>query len=426
MKKILTISLCVICISSGLVLADCPDGDLTGDCVVNLEDLAQMASDWLGQGVIPYSQLTRADIAGMEAQMSTEIIDASNGNEFMPGTYFVYKTDAGRFGKFMVENYEPAENHRLTIRWVTYNADGTVYSQGKRLVIRGTWLCDLDEGLEIVTGADWYWAIQSSTVRRLSPQNGAKFKLMHRAIAPAGMVWVYFDEWSARGYEGYISKYETTNAQYCEFLNAAKASGDITVSGNNVLGANGSNIGDDFVGQYYYNLAGPGYTGAGATNGGAARINYTGGVFTVDSGFENHPVTYVSWYGATAFAEYYGCTLPTEWQWQAVADYDGSYNYGCGTTINNSIANYFSSTHPDGTTAVGAFGTYGYGMADMAGNVWEWTSSCYYSDCRSSYRVLRGGSWEYGATSCLTVCRNYDALSYRGDNYGFRLVLDLE
>ncbi|RKY24990.1 MAG: hypothetical protein DRP62_02435 [Planctomycetota bacterium] len=97
---------------------------------------------------MPYSELRRAHIAAMEAGMSTASIDSSDGNEFMPGTYFIYKTDEGRFGKFMVENYEPDENHCLIIRWVTYNADGSVYSSGDRLVIRVSWYCDLDEGLE--------------------------------------------------------------------------------------------------------------------------------------------------------------------------------------------------------------------------------------------------------------------------------------
>jgi formylglycine-generating enzyme required for sulfatase activity len=129
----------------------------------------------------------------------------------------------------------------------------------------------------------------------------------------------------------------------------------------------------------------------GAINGGATRINYSGGVFSVYSGFENHPVTYVSWYGATAFCNYYGYRLPTEWEWQAVADYDGNYTYGCGTSINNSIANYAGSTHPYGTTIVGAFGAYGYGMCDMAGNVWEWTSSIYSGSCGT-----RGGCWNIG------------------------------
>ena len=104
-----------------------------------------------------------------------------------------------------------------------------------------------------------------------------------------------------------------------------------------------------------------------------------------------------------------------------MADYTGSYLYGCGTTINTSIANYFNSTHPYGTTAGGAFGTYGYGMADMAGNVWEWTSSCYYSDCSGCYRVLRGGGWYFDDYGCAVSYR----LNYYPDfmylTFGFRV-----
>jgi len=98
-----------------------------------------------------------------------------------------------------------------------------------------------------------------------------------------------------------------------------------------------------------------------------------------------------------------------------VADYDGSYTFGCGMTINNSIANYTISLHPHGTTEVGAFGTYGYEMADMAGNVWEWTSS------RSGYLVVRGGSWASPADFCSVSYRTsyteYQMLSY----FGFRV-----
>ena len=241
--------------------------------------------------------------------------------------------------------------------------------------------------------------------------------------APSGMVWVYIDDPGVSGHEGFsgqMSKYETTNAQYCQYLNAAKASNAITVSGNYVVGTSGP-----YSGQNYYNLAGSGVTYDGATNGGAARINWTGSSFTVDGGFDNHPVTYVSWYGSTAFANYYGWRLPTEWEWQAVADYNGSYNYGCGTTINNSIANYRESTHPYGTTAVGVFGTYGYGMCDMAGNVWEWTDSCYYAGCSPDYRVLRGGGWHFFVSYCSVSSRSYN---YPFDTHflmGFRVCRNL-
>ena len=243
-------------------------------------------------------------------------------------------------------------------------------------------------------------------------------------VEPAGMVFVSINDPGVSGHEGFngeMSKYETTNAQYCEYLNAALASGDIYVDGSYVKGANGSNSGTDFVGETYYNLDGSGYTYNGATNGGAARINYSGGIFTVDIGFETHPVTYVSWYGSTAFAAYYSWRLPTEWEWQAVADYDGSYTYGHGPgTITNSLANYRDSTHPDGTTVVGVYGSiHGYGMSDMAGNVWEWTSSLY--DPAYSYRVIRGGSWHLYDTYC-TVSSRYDSNPFSTYYYvGFRV-----
>jgi formylglycine-generating enzyme required for sulfatase activity len=265
-------------------------------------------------------------------------------------------------------------------------------------LLAGQWLADYDSNDLAAMALEW----------------------LTEGTAEPDITWVYIDDPGVSGHEGFtgqMSKYETTNAQYCEFLNAALASGDITVSGNYVYGANGSNSGADFVGQGYYNLAGSGDTYDGATDGGAARINWTGSSFTVDAGFENHPVTYVNWYGSTAFAGYYGWRLPTEWEWRAVADYTGSFVYGCGTTITNSMANYYGSAHPNGTTVVGAFGTYGYGMCDMAGNVWEWTDSIY-----SGCRVIRGGSWSHDDDYCSVS----DWLSgrnplYSSDFLGFRV-----
>ena len=230
---------------------------------------------------------------------------------------------------------------------------------------------------------------------------------------PPAMTWVTITDPGVAGYErfyGQMSKYETTNAQYAQYLNQALASGDVSVDvyevapnlfWDVVVGNTGP-----YSGQLYYSLDGPGLHTDGVSGGGASRINFSGGTFTVEASFEDHPVTYVSWYGAMAFAHYYGWRLPTEWEWQAVADFDGSYTYGCGTTIDNDRANYRGSTHPDGTTPVGAFGTYGYGMADMAGNIREWTSSLYSPD--ESERVLRGGSWSSYDSYC--------SVTYRGSN----------
>ena len=91
--------------------------------------------------------------------------------------------------------------------------------------------------------------------------------------------------------------------------------------------------------------------------------------------------------------------LPTEWEWQAVADFNGIYNYGCGKTINQSKANYYLGSgnycNPLGlsnipyTSPVGYYPAYGYGMCDMAGNIWEWTSTG-----SSGYHILRSGPEE--------------------------------
>jgi hypothetical protein len=238
----------------------------------------------------------------------------------------------------------------------------------------------------------------------------------HLTCEPGPNTPLVFADINDPGFFGQMSRYEVTNTQYCHFLNAALASGDITVNGTDVYGAGGSNSGADSVAQRYYRGDGSGYTGYGASNGGAARIHYGGGAFSVDEGFGNHPVTYVSWYGAMAFADYYGYSLPTEDQWQAVADYDGTYIYGCGATIDPSIANYRASEHPDGTIPVGSFGLYGHGMGDMAGNVWEWTSSG--SD---SSRIFRGGSLGSIDSDCAVSVRG-DGIPYA--NYydtGFRV-----
>jgi len=66
---------------------------------------------------------------------------------------------------------------------------------------------------------------------------------------PNNLTWVYINE---PNFTGYMSKYETTNTQYCVYLNAALASGDIYVSGNRVYGSNGSNGGEDFVDEIYF------------------------------------------------------------------------------------------------------------------------------------------------------------------------------
>ncbi|MBN2018741.1 MAG: formylglycine-generating enzyme family protein [Sedimentisphaerales bacterium] len=137
---------------------------------------------------------------------------------------------------------------------------------------------------------------------------------------------------------------------------------------------------------------------------------------------DNHPIVDVSWYGAKAFCDYYGYRLPTEWEWQAVADYHGSYTYGCGTTIDSSKANYDSnnpinlSDYPY-TTPVDYYPFYGYGMNDISGNAWEWTSSIK-SDGKY---VLRGGSFLSSDNYCQVSMKVFNTPTTCNFDKGFRV-----
>jgi formylglycine-generating enzyme required for sulfatase activity len=140
----------------------------------------------------------------------------------------------------------------------------------------------------------------------------------------------------------------------------------------------------------------------------------------------NHPVVEVSWYGATAFCNYYGYRLPTEWEWQTVADYDGSYIYGCGLTIDHSKANY-DRDNPLGlssepyTSPVNHYSSYGYGLKGMTGNAMEWTSSCYYAGCSPDDRVIRGGSWTRDEDECTVSYQSNKSRADTRSYIGFRV-----
>lgn len=145
----------------------------------------------------------------------------------------------------------------------------------------------------------------------------------------------------------------------------------------------------------------------------------------------DHPVVHVSWADAVAFCEWAGGRLPSEAEWERAARGgldQRRYPWGDELTPDGEHrCNIWQGAFPvknteadgyRGTAPVRSYPPNGFGLYEVVGNVWEWTS-----DLWGTNRVMRGGSYLCHASYCNRYrvgARSSNEASSSSGNHGFR------
>ena len=227
---------------------------------------------------------------------------------------------------------------------------------------------------------------------------------------------------------------DVTVSQYTDFLNSALAEGYVKVDGEQVVGFY---PGDEFRGVKHEERIEAGDWLFIPLNDPSQRVKFDGSTFTVQTGYENHPMTMVSWFGAWGYCRYYGTRLPTEMEWEKAARGTDERSFPWGNEMQRENANFYSSRDPfedmssfgSRTSPVGFYNgknydgyqtldsTSPYGLYDMAGNVWQWTGNIYEG---MHYRFMRGGSKDTYDMDLRLWVRNNATPTYYSPGVGFR------
>jgi len=258
------------------------------------------------------------------------------------------------------------------------------------------------------------------------------------AVIPAGeFLSGQFNETVVISYDYEIMITDVTTAQYVNFLNAALADGTLKVDGDDIVGYY---PGDVFHGVKHEIEVSPGEYIYIPLNDPASRFSFDGTKFTAEPGYENHPMTNVSWFGAWGYCGYNIYRLPTEFEWEKAArGSSDSRPFPWGEEIARNNANFYSSRDPfedmktfgSRTSPVGFYNgqvydgyqsldsASPYGLYDMSGNVWQWTGNVYEGQ---HYRYMRGGSKDTYDMDLRIWVRNNATPTYYSPGVGFRCV----
>jgi len=146
---------------------------------------------------------------------------------------------------------------------------------------------------------------------------------------------------------------------------------------------------------------------------------------TFPAGQEEFPVGGVTWLEAQQYAQWAGARLCTEAEWEKVAKGPGGSTFPFG----DAFAPDMARLNLDLTSGPARVGSYprdrsGYGVFDMAGNVFEWTATS--PDGQADLRVLRGGAWFTLPTMGRSTARDYASPEDADETLGFRVCRDVQ
>lgn len=187
----------------------------------------------------------------------------------------------------------------------------------------------------------------------------------------------------------YIDKYEVTNSQYKQFIDATGR-------------------------KPPQNTINPDYT------------VWQNGTFPEE--LANHPVVNVTWYDAKAYCEWKGKRLPTAIEWEKAARGPYGNIYPWGNEYFEGFANLYQKGESYVNRKTVPVGTYDmsksyFGVYDLAGNVWEWVNDTYVDNNSNTLKKLaKGGGWGYNGnkyTSRASYSLIFDA-NYTSNCLGFR------
>jgi formylglycine-generating enzyme required for sulfatase activity len=152
-------------------------------------------------------------------------------------------------------------------------------------------------------------------------------------------------------------------------------------------------------------------------------------------GRDHEPVVQIAWQDAEAYARWVGKELPSEEQWEYAARAGGAALPEPLDTKGQPQANYYQGVFPVknlnsdgyiGRAPVGCFKPNAFGLYDMIGNVWEWTSARgSRADASEPVNVIKGGSYLCAANYCARyrpAARQFQERGLGTDHIGFRLV----